>query len=100
MAEISSRVSVITVSLGPGNRGDVDCPFMEGICATRNRRHATQVRSETPATSRGTRRERMLALAKFREAAKVREFRGPAKTPNIGDAELETFVELPERDSR
>ena len=100
MAEISSRVSVITVSLGSGNGGDVDYLFMEDICGDTESppRHARafgnlrQRREEL-------RRERVSALTKFREAAEAGEFPGPAETPNIGDAELETFLELLEQDS-
>ena len=100
MAEISSRVSVITVSLGSGNGGDVDYLFMEDICGDTESppRHARafgnlrQRREEL-------RMERVSALTRFREAAEAGEFPGPAETPNIGDAEFESFLELLERDS-
>ena len=91
---------MITVSLGSGNGDDVDHLFMKDICGNTESppRHARafgnlrQRREEL-------RMERVSALTKFREAAQAGQFPGPAETPNIGDAELETFMDLPERDS-
>ena len=100
MAEISSRVSVITVSLGSGNGGDVNYLFMEDICGDTESppRHARSF-GNLRQRREELRRERVSALTRFRQAAEAGEFPGPAETPNIGDAELETFLELLERES-
>ncbi len=95
MAEISRRVSTITVSLGSGSGADVDYLFMEDICGDNENlpRHARafgnlrRIREEL-------RQERIAALRRFRQATQSGDFPGPAETPGIDQPEMDAFMEL------
>ncbi len=100
MAEISRRVSIITVSLGSGNGGDVDYLFMEDICGdTKTSPKHARAFGNLGNLREQIHRERVSALTRFREAASSGEFPGPAETARIDEREFESFLELLERDS-
>ena len=98
MAEISRRTSVITVSLGSGGGGDVNYLFMQDICGdTENMPKHGRAFGNLLGKREELRRERIEALTKFREAAEAGEFPGPAETVQVDDSEMETFLNLLEK---
>ena len=98
MAEISRRTSVITVSLGSGGGGDVDYLFMQDICgdAENMPRHGRAF-GNLLGKREELRKERIAALTRFREAAEAGDFPGPAETVQVDDSEMETFLNLLEK---
>ena len=101
MAEISKRSGLITVSLGSGAGGDVDYLFMEDICgdSANPPRHARSF-GNLAAIREQMHAERVNALTSFRAAAEAGRFPGEAETASMEGDELDSFLELLEKDGR
>ncbi len=99
MAEISKRSSLITVSLGSGNGGDVDYLFLEDICGDSDipPRHARTF-GNMRAIRKQLSQERINALKRFKLAVEAGEFPSSAESVGIDPKALEHFHNLMERD--
>ena len=98
MAEISKRTSIITVSLGSGQGGDIDYLFMEDMVGdtTQPPRHARAF-GRLHALREEMEAERVRALTAFKQAVADAEFPGPEQSIFVGDNVVEAFIEQIDR---
>ena len=98
MAEISKRTSIITVSLGSGQGGDVDYLFMEDMVGDTAQppRHARAF-GRLRALREEMEAERVRALTAFKQAVAAAEFPGPEQSIFVGDDVVDAFIEQLDR---
>ena len=93
LSEISKRTSMVTVSLGSGNGGDVNYLFMCDICGDNENlpRHAIQYGHLLPLHQK-IQKERIKALKKFNADAKKYNFAKQKNIVSIPKKELNSFL--------
>ena len=98
MAEISKRTSIITVSLGSGQGGDVDYLFMEDMVGDTAQppRHARAF-GRLRALREEMEAERVRALTAFKQAVAASEFPGPEQSIFVGDDVVDSFIKQLDR---
>lgn len=98
MAEISKRTSIITVSLGSGQGGDVDYLFMEDMVGDTAQppRHARAF-GRLRALREEMEAERVRALTAFKQAVAAAEFPKPEQSIFVGDDVVDAFIEQLDR---
>jgi 3-methyl-2-oxobutanoate hydroxymethyltransferase len=92
MAEIHSRTSLVTISLGSGPHADVVFLFTSDICGESSRppRHARSW-GDLPAKHQAVRDERVQALRRFRAEVDAKSFPASAECAGAPLAEVEAF---------
>ena len=95
LSEISKRTSMVTVSLGSGNGGDVNYLFMEDICGeNKNKpRHAISY-GNINILKEEIYKERIKALKKFDTEARTDTFAKRNNIVKIDKTELKKFLEM------
>ena len=93
MSEINRRSGFITVSLGSGPGGDVDCLFCNDICGEQDGspRHARAFGNLLD-LKRRIHEARIAALAGFRQACADGSFPSDAESVGLDPAEFHRFV--------
>ena len=100
MAEISKRTSIITVSLGSGQGGDVDYLFMEDMIGdTLNPPRHARAFGRLHALREEMKAERIRALSAFKQAIADAEFPGPDESIFVDEDVMDSFIEQLERKS-
>jgi 3-methyl-2-oxobutanoate hydroxymethyltransferase len=91
---LNERTSIVTISLGSGNAGDVIFLFMADICgeAENPPRHAHAFRDLSP-LHRQLHTERVTALKEFQSEVHARAFPYPAQSISMREGELEKLHE-------
>ena len=95
LTEISKRTSMVTVSLGSGNGGDVNYLFMCDICGENEiaPRHAIKY-GNLLSLHKKTQKERIQSLKKFNKEAKKNNFAKKKNIVSITKKELNEFLDL------
>ena len=95
LTEISKRTSMVTVSLGSGNGGDVNYLFMCDICGENEiaPRHAIKY-GNLLSLHKKTQKERIQSLKKFNKEAKKNNFAKKNNIVSISKKELNEFLDL------
>ena len=95
LSEISKRTSMVTVSLGSGNGGDVNYLFMCDICGENEvaPRHAIKY-GNLLSLHKKTQKERIQSLKKFNKEAKKNNFAKKNNIVSISKKELNEFLDL------
>ena len=93
LSEISKRTSMLTVSLGSGNGGDVNYLFMCDICGENEvaPRHAIKY-GNLLSLHKKTQKERIQSLKKFNREAKKNNFAKQKNIVSISKKELNSFL--------
>ncbi len=94
MAEISSRTSLLTSSLGSGPGADIIYLFQNDICGEQceSPRHARAF-GDLNSLYEQIKHQRRVALTAFRESVEEEQFPNPYECATISDAEFESFFE-------
>ena len=95
---LNDRTSIVTISLGSGNAGDVIFLFMADICgeAETPPRHAHAFRELAP-LHRQLHTERVAALKEFQSEVRGLAFPYPAQSISMRDDELDKLHEALEK---
>ena len=95
LSEISKRTSMVTVSLGSGNGGDVNYLFMCDICGENEvaPRHAIKY-GNLLSLIKKTQKERIQSLKKFNKEAKKNNFAKKNNIVSISKNEFNEFLDL------
>ncbi|WP_171182148.1 3-methyl-2-oxobutanoate hydroxymethyltransferase [Ruegeria sp. HKCCD8929] len=93
MAEISTRTSLITSSLGSGLGADIIYLFQNDICGEQpeSPRHARAF-GDLNSLYEQIKHQRRVALSAFRKSVEEEQFPGPSECATISDAEFESFI--------
>ena len=94
MAEINSRTSLTTISIGSGADADVVFLFANDICGEQDRvpRHARKY-GDLAALAAEMQRQRIAALTDFRADVASASYPDVSETISVDDAELATFID-------
>lgn len=94
MAEISSRTSLLTSSLGSGPGADIIYLFQNDICGEQleSPRHARAF-GDLNSLYEQIKHQRRVALTAFRDSVEEEQFPSPYECATISDAEFESFFE-------